>query len=75
MVKVFSSYDAYDSAWYSVKLMKGKYTINYFQYQAFAVVMSCGGDSFSSHGAYDFAWDTVKPMKGKYTINYIQYAQ
>ena len=55
--------------------MKGKYTINCFQYQAFAVVMSCGSDSFSPHGAYDFAWDTVKLMKGKYTINYIQYAQ
>ena len=25
--------DAYDSAWNSVMLMKGKYTINYFQYQ------------------------------------------
>ena len=29
----FSPDDAYDSAWNSVKLMKGKYTINYFQYQ------------------------------------------
>ena len=29
----FSPDDAYDSAWNSVKPMKGKYTINYFQYQ------------------------------------------
>ena len=54
--------------------MKGKYTINYLQYQGVrCVAMSCGGESFSPDGAYDFAWDSVKPMKGKYTINYIQY--
>ena len=29
----FSPDDAYDSAWNSVKPMKGKYTVNYFQYQ------------------------------------------
>ena len=29
----FSPDDAYDSAWNSVKQMKGKYTVNYFQYQ------------------------------------------
>ena len=29
----FSPDDAYGSAWYSVKLMKGNYTIDYFQYQ------------------------------------------
>ena len=29
----FSPDDAYDSAWNSVKQMKGTYTINYFQYQ------------------------------------------
>ena len=29
----FSPDDAYDSAWNSVKPMKGKYTINFFQYQ------------------------------------------
>ena len=29
----FSPDDAYDSAWNSVKPMKGKYTIDYFQYQ------------------------------------------
>ena len=34
----FSPDDAYDSAWNSVKLMKGKYTINYFQYQAFGAL-------------------------------------
>ena len=74
MVNGLSPDDAYDSAWYSVKLMKGKYTINYFQNQGvFCVAMSCGGDCFSPDGAYDFAWDSVKPMKGKYTINDIQY--
>ena len=31
MVNGFSPDDAYDSAWYSVKLMKGKYTINFFR--------------------------------------------
>ena len=34
----FSPDDACDSAWNSVKLMKGKYTINYFQYQAFGAL-------------------------------------
>ena len=61
MVNGFSPDDAYDSAWYSVKL-KGKYTINYFQYQGVrCVAMSCGGDNFSPDGTYDFAWDSVKP--------------
>ena len=33
VVNSFSLDDAYDSAWYSVELMKGKYIINYFRYQ------------------------------------------
>ena len=70
----FSPAGAYDYAWDSVKPMKGKYNINYIQYQGVrCAAMSCGGERFSPAGAYDYAWDSVKPMKGKYTINYIQY--
>ena len=64
MVDGFSPDDAYDSGWYSVKLMKGKYAINYFWYQDVrCFAMSCGGDSFSPVGAYVFALDSVMPMK------------
>ena len=58
----FSPDDAYDSALDSVMPVKGKYTINYLQYQGVrCVAMSCGGYSFSPYGAYDFSWDSVKP--------------
>ena len=74
MVNGFSPDDAYDSAWYSVKLMKGKYTINFFRFQrVLCVAMSCGGDSFSPYGACYVPWDSGQPMKGKYTINYIKF--
>ena len=70
----FSSDDASDSELDSVMPTKGKYTINYVQYQDVrCVAMSCGGEHFSPDGAPDSALDSVLPTKGKYTINYIQY--
>ena len=70
----FSSNDASDSELGSVMPTKGKYTINYVQYQDVrCVAMSCGGENFSPDGAPDSALDSVLLTKGKYTINYVQY--